>query len=329
MNSLGELSEGGMGVPQSYQTAESWYTKAAALGDADAMGNLGALLESGRGVPQNLEAAREWYVKGAALNGRLAMRNLGTMLEDGRGTSQNLSEAKFWYERAAGLNYPPALNDLGRLHLVGAGVAKNYVLARSLFEQAAELGDAGAMNNLGLLYFNGKGVQRNINVARGWFKKAVALNNTEAKENLKRLEEAALLDDTRVSARRMFCVQMCATLHRSYVNSVCERFSATADGDKPERTKCIDVSLKTAKRCRDSCREWAPTPRIDNKCVTCFQTLITCSTSQGSPDNQNDRPYAEYSKDCLAALADCTAGCRGQAAAPTSSTPNANMERPN
>jgi hypothetical protein len=25
MNSLGELSEGGMGVPQSYQTAESWY----------------------------------------------------------------------------------------------------------------------------------------------------------------------------------------------------------------------------------------------------------------------------------------------------------------
>jgi TPR repeat protein len=294
------------------------------------MGNLGALLEGGRSGPQNLEAAREWYVKGAALNGRLAMRNLGAMLEHGRGTPQNLSEAKFWYERAAALNYPPALNDLGRLHLAGAGVPKNYVLARSLFEQSAELGDAGAMNNLGLLYFNGKGVQRNINVARGWFEKAVALNNTEAKENLKRLEEAALLDTTRVAARRMSCVQTCATLHRSYVNSVCERFSATADGDKPERTKCINVSVTTAKRCRDSCREWAPGPRADNKCVTCFQMLIACSTSQESPDNQgNDRPYAEYSRDCLAALADCTADCRRQAAAPTSSTPNANMEGPN
>jgi TPR repeat protein len=288
MNSLGELSEGGMGVPQNYQIAEGWYKKAADLGNADAMGNLGALLESGRGGPQNLEAAREWYVKGAALNGRLAMRNFGAMLEDGRGTSRNLPEAKFWYERAAALNYPPALNDLGRLHLAGAGVPKNYVLARSLFEQAAELGDAGAMNNLGLLYFNGRGVQKNIKLARGWFERAVALNNTEAKENLKRLEKVALLDSTRVALRRMSCVQTCATLHRSYVNSVCQHFSAMADGDKPERTKCIDVSLTTARRCRDSCREWAAGPWADNKCATCFQVLIACSISQESPDNQSN-----------------------------------------
>jgi len=70
LNSLGELSEGGTGVPQNYQTAKSWYKKAADLGNADAMGNLGALFESGRGGPQLLETAREWYVKGAALNGR-------------------------------------------------------------------------------------------------------------------------------------------------------------------------------------------------------------------------------------------------------------------
>jgi hypothetical protein len=170
-------------------------------------------------------------------------------------------------------------------------------------------------------------VHRNIYVARGWFDKAVALNNTEAKENLKRLEEVALLDSTRVALRRMSCVQTCATLHRSYVNSVCEHFSAIADGDKPERTKCVDVSLTTARRCRDSCREWAPGPWADNKCVTCFQVLIACSITQEPPDNQsNDKRYTEYSKDCLAALADCTAGCRGQAAGPSSAMP---MENPN
>jgi TPR repeat protein len=328
MNSLGELSEGGMGGSQNHQTAESWYKRAAELGNADAMGNLGALLESGRSGSQNLEAAREWYVKGAALNGRLAMRNLGSMLEDGRGTSQNLSEAKFWYERAAALEYAPALNDLGRLHLTGAGVAKNYVLARSLFEQAAKLGNAAAMNNLGLFYFNGRGVQRNINVARGWFEKAIALNNAEAKENLKRLEGTALLDGTQVAARRMSCLQICGTLHRSYVNSVCERFSAIADGDKPERTKCVDVSLTLARQCRDSCREWAPTRLPDNKCVTCFQMSVACGISQALPDSQSDdKLYAEYSKGCLAALADCTASCRGQVT-PTSGAPYANMEKP-
>ena len=314
MNSLGELSEGGMGVPQNDQNARSWYKKAADLGNADAMGNLGALFESGRGGAQNLEAAREWYVKGAALNGRVAMHNLGAMLENGRGISKNLSEAIFWYQRAGALDYPPALNDLGRLHLAGAGVPKNYALARTLFEQAAKLGDAKAMNNLGMLYVNGRGVQRDISVARIWFERALTLNNAEAQENLRRLEEAALVDTTQVAARRMTCMQTCATLQRSYVSSVCERYSALADNDNPERAKCLVMSFTLAKQCRESCSGWAATSMADNRCVTCLQLLIACGISQEPADSQGDgKPYA-VSKDCLAAHADCTAKCRGQTA---------------
>jgi hypothetical protein len=70
------------------------------------------------------------------------------------------------------------------------------------------------------------------------------LNNAEAQEHLKHLEEAALVDGAQVAARRASCMQTCATLHRSYVNSVCERYSAIADRDKPERTKCIRTYLK-------------------------------------------------------------------------------------
>src|SRR5215510_2349416 len=245
----------------------------------------------------------------AALNGRVAMRNLGAMLENGRGTSKNLTEAKFWYERAAALEYAPAFTDLGRLYLTGAGVPKNYVRAKTSFEEAAKLGDAKAMNNLGMLYLNGTGVQRDIHLARTWFERAITLNNAEAREYLKRLEEAALVDGAQVAARRASCMQTCATLHRSHVSSVCERYSAIADNGQPERTKCVRMSLTLAQQCRSSCREWAPTSLADNKCVTCFQALIACSISQEQPDS-NDIPYA-VPKGCLTALADCTANCRG------------------
>jgi TPR repeat protein len=329
MNSLGELHEAGTGVPQNVQTARGWYKKAAELGDADAMGHLGAQLESGRGGPQSLETAREWYVKGAALNGRVAMHNLGTMLENGRGTAKNLSEAISWYERAAALDYPPALNDLGRLYLAGVGVPKSYVRAKASFEQAAQLGDAKAMNNLALLYLNGTGVQRDIELARTWFERAIALDNAEAKTNLKHLEETAPLDGAQVAARRSSCMDTCLTLHRSYVTSVCDRYSEIVDDEKPERTTCVGMSLALARQCRDSCREWAPTRLADNKCVACFQATIACSTGQERPESSdNDRSYAVDSKACLAAAADCTAHCRAPPA-PASGTPAAASAKPN
>jgi TPR repeat protein len=309
MNALGEFSEAGLGVTQDYARAREWYRNAAELGDADAMGNLGALLESGRGGPQNLQVAKEWYVRGAALNGRAAMHNLGAMLENGRGTSKNLSEARFWYERAAALDYPPALNALGRLHLAGAGVAKNYARANSLFEQAAALGDAKAMNNLGVLYLDAKGVPRDIKVARTWFEKAAALGNTEGQENLKRLDRAGLSDGTQIAGRRASCVQTCAELHRAYVSSVCERYSSTADGDKPERTKCIDTSLNVARYCRDTCREWAPTLAPDNKCLSCFTDVIACSLNRKAPNRENDSAFAIDSSECLESFSECTQTC--------------------
>jgi uncharacterized protein len=316
MNSLGEFSEAGTDRPQDYASARNWYQKAAALGHADAMGNLGALLESGRGGPQNLEAAREWYVKGAALNGRVAMHHLGAMLESGRGTAKNLSEAKLLYERAAALGYPPALNDLGRLYAAGAGAPKNYERAKSLFEQASALGDAKVMNNLGMLYLEGRGVPRDIKVARTWFEQAMTRNNAEAQENLKRLDQVGLTDGTQVAARRGACIETCAELHRSYVSSVCDRFSSTANVEKPERTKCIDMSLTLARQCRETCREWAPTLSAENRCLTCFSALIACSVSQKlrySPSEE--RPYAVHSGTCLASQTDCMAKCSGQASA--------------
>jgi TPR repeat protein len=315
MNSLGELSELGAGVPQNDETARSWYKRAADLGHADAMGNLGALFENGKGGPQSLEMARAWYVKGAALNSRIAMHRLGAMLENGRGAPKDLTEAKLWYERAAALEYPSALNDLGRLYLAGVGGPKNYVRAKTSFERAAQLGDAKAMNNLGLLYLNGTGVQRDINIARSWFEQAISRNNADARENLKGLDDAGLVDGTQVAERRASCMRTCATLHQSYVNSVCERYSEAADSDMSERAKCVRMSLTVAQQCRGSCREWAPAPLADNRCMMCFETLVACSISPSPPGGQgDDLSYAVNSKGCLSALANCTASCSEQTA---------------
>jgi hypothetical protein len=180
------------------------------------------------------------------------------------------------------------------------------------------------MNNLGMLYLNGTGVQRDIDRARSWFERAIALNNIEAQENLKHLEETALIDGAQVAARRASCVQICTTLHRSHVNSVCGRYSAIAENGQPERKKCARMSLTLAQPCRSSCREWAPTSLGENKCVTCFQAFIDCSIGQQGPDS-SDIPYA-VPKDCLAALADCTASCRAQTGV-KSGPPDASREK--
>jgi TPR repeat protein len=322
MTSLGQLSEAGLGVPQDYRTARDWYKKAAERGEPEAMGHLGALFESGLGGLQDLKIAREWYLKGAALNGRVAMYHLGAMIENGRGTSKNLSEAKLWYERAASLEYPPALNDLGRLYLAGAGVPKNYPLAKSLFDRAAALGDANAMNNLGMLYLNARGAQRDIKLARAWLERAAVLNNAEAQETLKRLDQAGLTDATQLAARRSSCVQSCAGLHRSYVDDVCGRYSASENDGKSERTKCVEMSLTLTRQCRETCREWATSLLAENKCIPCFQALLACSIRQEPPNSQGDEArYAVYSKACLAALGDCVPSCSRETGA-TSGAPN-------
>jgi hypothetical protein len=99
-------------------------------------------------------------------------------------------------------------------------------------------------------------------------------------------------------------------LQRSYVSSVCERYSSiTGDEDKPERTKCIDTTLTQASQCRFSCREWAPTLLPDNKCLSCFREMIACSI-KAVPDKHGDkRSFAMDSAVCLESLSACRTSC--------------------
>ena len=318
MTHLGQLNENGLSVPANLPLARQWYERAVALGDPDAMAHLGGLFENNRGAPPDPTAAREWYEKGAALGSALAMANLAALFEHGRGVAQNLVQARLWYERAAALELPRALTALGQLYLTGGGGPRNFSLAKELFEKAAARGNAAAMTNIGLLYLNGRGVERDEAEARSWFTKAAALGDKTAQSNLSRMTEALRAGYSslavQVGARRAECFQACRSLHRTYVDTVCQRHFSTAPIEEGPRRDCIDLSLRLSQQCAGTCRNWAQQFSKENSCQACFQALIQCSQEQGKgnslPDQAAER--ADVSRTCLASLSNCSPVCQSK-----------------
>jgi uncharacterized protein len=63
---LGYLYSAGQGVPQSYEEAFKWYSKAANQGDAVAQNNLGVMYRNGQAVQRDDVEAYKWYCLSAA-----------------------------------------------------------------------------------------------------------------------------------------------------------------------------------------------------------------------------------------------------------------------
>jgi TPR repeat protein len=80
MYRLGRLYATGSGAPKDYKQALSWYRKAAAAGNSDAMYSLGEAYEHGAGVHEDIQQAVNWYDQ-ATLRGsksaKAALERLG------------------------------------------------------------------------------------------------------------------------------------------------------------------------------------------------------------------------------------------------------------
>jgi len=174
-------------VTQDYAKAREWYEKAAAKGDANAMGNLGWLYQNGYGVTQDYAKAREWYEKAAAKDNADAMGNLGWLHQNGYGVTQDYAKAREWYEKAAAKDDAKAMDNLGWLYIKGLGVTQDYAMAREWFEKAAAKDNADAMGNLGWFYADGKGVEKDFAKAREWYEKAAAKGDEDANLSLEKL----------------------------------------------------------------------------------------------------------------------------------------------
>jgi TPR repeat protein len=99
-NRLGLLYHDGQGVPQSYEEAKHWFTKAAEKGHAGAQVNLGTIYLVGHGFYQSDQLALVWFRKAAEQKDALAFAKLGLMYARGQGVARDSNQALMWYDLA-------------------------------------------------------------------------------------------------------------------------------------------------------------------------------------------------------------------------------------
>src|SRR5262245_52717778 len=81
---LGWMYDQGLGVPQDYVQAMTWYRRAADQGVARAQANLALMYDQGLGVPQDYVQAMTWYRRAADQGLANPQNNLGAIYEHGR-----------------------------------------------------------------------------------------------------------------------------------------------------------------------------------------------------------------------------------------------------
>lgn len=118
-------------------------------GDPAAQRNVGHLFRFGLGRPQDFHEAVSWYRRAADAGLARAQANLAMMYLRGQGVEQDAETAAYWMAGAAVQGHAIAQYNLALLHLRGEGVPRNEVLAAGWLYRAAQAGHAGALEALG------------------------------------------------------------------------------------------------------------------------------------------------------------------------------------
>ncbi|MBT9560597.1 MAG: SEL1-like repeat protein [Myxococcales bacterium] len=93
-----------------------WLRRAIEKGSKEATGQLGFCYKNGMGgLEKNTATANQWYLKSAALGDANAMYNLGVSYENGDGVEKNLATAAEWFERASKAGHADAPAKLERV----------------------------------------------------------------------------------------------------------------------------------------------------------------------------------------------------------------------
>ncbi|MBA55076.1 MAG: hypothetical protein CMK89_11530 [Pseudomonadales bacterium] len=71
----------GRGVPQSYETAATWFERASEQGSADAQYNLGIYYYNGSGVTKDHNQAHFWRDQAARSGNKNAVTNKGILIK--------------------------------------------------------------------------------------------------------------------------------------------------------------------------------------------------------------------------------------------------------
>lgn len=186
------------GAHEYYRLAFSWFQRAAAQGDLDALYALSCCYTRGEGTAEFLEKGRE-LLKEAAEEGHFrAQFDLGMLYYQGYGeknaagesfgfVEQDFDKAVFWLQKAAAQGDAMALYFLGKCCEEGTGTERNPTLAVAFYRRSAELDDPWAQCALGRCYERGVGTEKDIDQAREYYALAAETGDEEALEALGRL----------------------------------------------------------------------------------------------------------------------------------------------
>jgi len=97
---LADLYYAGKGVPQDYQKAIFWYTKAAEIGFPYAMIQLAKSYEDGKGIKQDYQKAIFWYTEAAKMGLSTAMNRLSIIYSEGKIALKNERKSLLWKNNA-------------------------------------------------------------------------------------------------------------------------------------------------------------------------------------------------------------------------------------
>ncbi len=97
------MYEYGKGVPQDFQKAVMYYTRAVEQHNVESMYNLALMYMFARGTPQDFHLALPLLQKAAMNNHAPSIYYLGVLKMNGHGTHVDYEEAMAWFEKAASL----------------------------------------------------------------------------------------------------------------------------------------------------------------------------------------------------------------------------------
>lgn len=182
---------GHCGGAASLSEAMSYYKKAAAKNNPNALYRMAFLLYGGHGKAADGEKAFE-YMERAAQEGNVNAREfLAEAYEAGNrsGIKRDCKKAKKWWTKLADAGDAKAMYRLADLYYTGCGVVQNLRAAFELHLEAAQAGYAPAQYRAGLAYLSGEGVQTDIAAGTGWLEKAAAQGSVPAKKKLEEIKK--------------------------------------------------------------------------------------------------------------------------------------------
>ena len=125
-------------------------------------------------MPQDYNKAVLWFSKAAEQGCAAAQNNLGVSYSNGFGVPQDYNKAVLWYTKAAEQGYANAQITLAEIYYWGKnGQPIDYTAAVNWYRKCAENGNCYAMGMLAQCYMEGKGERKDLKLARYWAEKGV------------------------------------------------------------------------------------------------------------------------------------------------------------